>query len=77
MHIAKVHEGKVFEKKFHCDKCDKKFYERSNLNSHIKFAHEGIKPEKKFSCPQCDYKCAHKQYLKTHISGMVIQKVEF
>ena len=73
MHIAKVHEGKVFEKKFACDKCEKRFEQMSNLTYHIKFAHEGWKPEKKFSCPHCDYKAAHKQYIKTHILGTVLQ----
>ena len=72
MHIAKVHEGKVFEKKFACDKCEKRFEQMSNLTYHIKFAHEGWKPEKKFSCPHCDYKAAHKQYIKTHIIGKVL-----
>ena len=70
MHKAKIHEGIVFEKKFQCDKCDKKFAERNNLNYHIKFRHEGWKPEKKLSCPHCDYKSAHKKYIQTHIMGM-------
>merc|ERR1712098_487784 len=49
-----------------CNKCDKYYTDRSNLNKHIKRAHEGMR----FPCDDCEYKSTTKQDLERHFQSV-------
>ena len=47
---------------FECDKCEKKFTNKSHLKRHIQSIHEGMM----FQCNLCDFQSKRQDYLKTH-----------
>ena len=51
-------------KKFQCQRCPKKFSQRSNIESHMLTVHEGLKEHQ---CDQCVKTYAYKRDLKNHI----------
>ena len=51
---------------FPCNRCEKQYSNRGNLDRHIKSAHEGIK----FPCNDCKYEAAAKTDLLKHIQSI-------
>ena len=51
---------------FKCDKCEKAFTLKSNLNRHIKSAHENVQ----YKCDECDQSFSFKGSLKIHIQSV-------
>ena len=48
---------------FPCNRCEKQYSNRGNLDRHIKSAHEGIK----FPCNDCGYESTQRSNLMRHI----------
>ena len=55
------------EKKHQCNICQKVFYIKSQLTSHVKFVHENKKPHK---CDSCDKSFSQAGKLKVHINSV-------
>ena len=51
------------KRQFLCDQCDKKFFTKTNLQSHVETFHENTTKD----CEQCDFKGKTLQRLKFHI----------
>ena len=49
--------------KFHCDKCDKIFYNKANLKRHSQSVHEGVR----FTCEQCPASFSFHDALRSHM----------
>ena len=56
---SRTHSG---EQLFHCELCDQKFGQSSNLNCHLLTHKVG-----RFECKECDYKATLKQHLERHL----------
>ena len=52
----------IAEKQFHCQKCNKNFSDKNNLNKHNKSSHEGVK----YHCTKCTYMATQKGTLQKH-----------
>merc|ERR1712000_581819 len=60
-------------RKFTCDKCNKNFANKRNLQTHINSIHLKVK----FSCEFCDYQSTEKGHLKTHINTVHLKLKPF
>ncbi len=63
LRFLKINHRKEDEKLFECSFCDKKYLNKSSLNTHIKF-HTG---DLKFECKKCNKKFVHESKLNKHI----------
>ncbi|KAA0191882.1 hypothetical protein HAZT_HAZT002062 [Hyalella azteca] len=51
-------------KGYACSMCDKKYFEESKLEDHLKVAHKTPRP---YSCPICNKRFNHKNYVNLHM----------
>ena len=59
-------------REFNCDKCDKRFSQKSGLNRHIKSVHENVR----YNCDKCGKSFSQKDNLNIHIKS-VHEKIRY
>ena len=66
----KIHVHNAKELRFKCELCDRSFYQKCHLESHIKIQH---RENEKYHCTVCNkefgYKCSLKVHVKTYHSN--------
>ena len=52
--------------RYNCDKCNKSFFRKANLKTHIKNVHENVR----YNCDKCDKSFSWKHHLNRHIKSV-------
>jgi hypothetical protein len=66
------HEGAAT---YECDKCDKKFYQKYTLDTHMKLVHEKKDPTIKCPFDSCTETFHKKEYCRVHIARNHLKKL--